>query len=112
MRYIILLFVICSYSCQSTTAQNIEDDIRKDQEFQELLKKVEENNRATILAQDNASKMQTQIVKQTANNIVTLKEENKDLKVELNEVKIKFDSINNDWGDSINILPISHYKKN
>lgn len=108
MRYIIALFVICSYSCQSTTAQNPSNDIREDQEFQNLIKKVEENNQATILVQDNASKMQTQIVKQTANNIITLKEENKDLKIELNEVKIKLDSVSADTIVPFRILPISH----
>lgn len=119
MKSIWLFFaMLCAFlmlglaSCQGLTAQKANDDIHKDEEFQNLLKNVEENNRATISVQNGVSKQQTQMVKEVAFSIINLKEENKDLKIELNVVKEKLDSVNNDTPISFIILPISSKKDN
>jgi hypothetical protein len=109
VRYFLLIFL---FGCQSITAQKESDTAKKDREFQDLLLKVEENTKASAKVQEQASKKQTQIVTETVSKIVTLKEENKNLKVELNEVKIKLDSVSSDTFVPFKLLPISHYKKN
>ena len=90
MRYFLLIFL---FGCQAT-AQNESETAKKDREFQNLLLKVEENTKASAKVQEGASKKQSQIVTEAVNTIITLKEENKDLKTELNEVKVKLDSAN------------------
>ena len=96
------------------TAQNESETAKKDREFQNLLSKVEENTKASAKVQEEASKKQTQIVTETVSKIITLKEENNDLKIELNEVKIKLDSVANDSANEFILLPIaalSNHKK-
>jgi seryl-tRNA synthetase len=90
VRYFLLIFL---FGCQAT-AQNESDTAKKDREFQNLLLKVEQNTQASAKVQKDASKKQSQIVTEAVNTIITLKEENKDLKTELNEVKVKLDSAN------------------
>jgi seryl-tRNA synthetase len=106
VRYFLLIFL---FGCQAT-AQNESETAKKDREFQNLLSKVEENTKASAKVQDEASKKQTQIVTETVSKIITLKEENKDLKTELNEVKGKLDSVSTDMGIPIKLLPISPKK--
>ena len=77
MRYFLLIFLV---GCQSITAQKESDTAQKDREFQNLLLKVEENTKASAKVQEQASKKQSQIVTETVSKIITLKEENKDLK--------------------------------
>jgi esterase/lipase len=88
VRYFLLIFL---FGCQAT-AQNESETAKKDREFQNLLSKVEENTKASAKVQEQASKKQSQIVTEAVNTIITLKEENKDLKTELNEIKTKLDS--------------------
>jgi seryl-tRNA synthetase len=102
MRYIWFIFLL---GCQ-LTAQNPDPTIKEDQAFKDLLQKVESNNKLSALVQEQASKKQTQIVTQTINKIVELKEENKDLKVELNETKAKLDSVSVDTLVPFVVLPI------
>ena len=111
MRYFLLILLV---GCQGITAQKESDTAKKDREFQSLISKVEENTKASAKVQADASKKQTQIVTETVSKIVTLKEENKDLKIELNEVKIKLDSVSNDTATEFILLPIaalSNHKK-
>ena len=103
MKYWFILFL---FGCQ-LTAQKPDPSLKEDQAFKELLQKVENNNKLSALVQEQASKKQTQIVKQTITKIVELKEENKDLKVELNEVKVKLDSVSTDTIMPFVLLPIS-----
>ena len=110
MRYFLLIFL---FGC-NVTAQNESETAKKDREFQNLLSKVEENTKASAKVQEEASKKQSQIVTETVNKIVTLKEENNDLKIELNEVKVKLDSVSNDTAYEFILLPItalSNHKK-
>jgi seryl-tRNA synthetase len=107
VRYFLLIFL---FGCQAT-AQNESETAKKDREFQDLLLKVEQNTQASAKVQKEASKKQSQIVTEAVNTIVTLKEENKDLKTELNEVKVKLDSANADTIIPFQLLPILPRKK-
>ena len=110
MKYFLLIFL---FGCQAT-AQNESETAKKDREFQNLLLKVEQNTQASAKVQEEASKKQSQIVTETVSKIITLKEENNDLKIELNEVKIKLDSVANDSANEFILLPIaalSNHKK-
>ena len=106
MRFILLIFL---FGCQAI-GQKENDNIKEDAEFKNLLNKVEANTQASGEVQKKASESQTKIVKETITKIVTLKEENKDLKKQLNEVKVRLDSVSTDMGISIKLLPISPKK--
>ena len=106
MRFILLIFL---FGCQAI-GQKENDNIKEDAEFKSLLNKVEANTQASSEVQKKASESQTKIVKETITKIVTLKKENKDLKIQLNEVKGKLDSVSTDMGISIKLLPISPKK--
>jgi hypothetical protein len=102
MRFILLIFL---FGCQAIGQQE-NDNIKEDAEFTNLLNKVEANTQASGEIQKKASESQTKIVKETITKIVTLKEENKNLKIQLNEVKGKLDSVSTDMGISIKLSPI------
>ena len=106
MRYFLLIFL---FGCQAI-GQKENDNIKEDAEFKNLLNKVEANTQASGEVQKKASESQTKIVKETITKIVTLKEENKDLKIQLNEVKGMLDSVSADMGIPIKLLPISSKK--
>tara|TARA_R110000868_G_scaffold301367_1_gene561829 strand:+ start:566 stop:892 length:327 start_codon:yes stop_codon:yes gene_type:complete len=106
MRFILLIFL---FGCQAIGQQE-NNNIKEDAEFRNLLNKVEANTKASGEVQKKASESQTKIVKETITKIVTLKEENKDLKIQLNEIKGKLDSVSTDMGISIKLLPISPKK--
>jgi len=106
VRYFLLILL---FGCQAT-AQNESETAKKDREFQNLLSKVEENTKASAKVQDEASKKQTQIVTETVSKIITLKEENKDLKTELNEVKVKLNIATADTIMPFVLLPIPRKK--
>lgn len=108
MKYILLIFLI---GCQ-VTAQNESEAAKKDREFNNLLLKVEQNTQASAKVQKEASKKQSQIVTETVSKIITLKEENKNLKIELDEVKIKLDSVANDTAYEFILLPIATLSNN
>lgn len=84
----------------------------KDKEFEQLMKDFNQTLSKNKEVQIKADKAKEAIVTQTVSKITEMKQEVNDLKTELNEVKIKLDSAGIDTGNSINILPISHYKKN
>ena len=79
-------------------------------EIAQIYVQVEENTKASAKVQEGASKKQSQIVTEAVNTIITLKEENKDLKTELNEVKVKLDSANADTIIPYVLLPIPRKK--
>lgn len=109
MKY--LAIIILFAGCTTIDAQD-DKALAKEREFDELVKKTSNNLNLSLSIQAEASEKQTKIVEQTVNKITTLKEQVVDLKTELKDVKEKLDSVSNDFGDSIIILPISHYKKN
>jgi hypothetical protein len=102
MKYLVFIFL---FGC-GVTAQGVSEESKEDQELEMLLKKAQSNiqNQATL--QDAASKEQKKIVKQTISQIVGLKEENKELKIELNETKAKLDSVSLDTLVPFQLLPI------
>jgi esterase/lipase len=100
MRYLIFIFL---FGC-TLTAQEPSKDLMKDAEFEQLLKKVEQTSIDGIKVQEQADKQQKTIINETINKIVSLKSE-------LNEVKSKLDSLDNDTGTKYILLPISDNKK-
>ena len=102
MRY--LLF-ICLFGC-GVTAQGVNEESKEDQELDMLLKKSQSNIQVQATLQDAASKEQKKIVTQTISQIVGLKEENKELKIKLNETKAKFDSLSFDTLVPFVLLPV------
>ena len=110
MRYLLFILLISLIGCESITAQKESESAKEDREFKALISKVEENTQASAKVQEEASKRQQAIVKETIIKIVTLKEENKDLITELNEVKIKLDSASADTIMPFQLLPIPRKK--
>ena len=102
IRFILLIFL---FGCQAIGQQE-NDNIKEDAKFKNLLDKVEANTHASSEVQKKASESQTKIVKETIIKIVTLKEENKNLKKQLNEIKGRLDSVNADMGIQIKLSPI------
>ena len=93
--------------------QEPNENVKKEQEFQELLKKSKEIQVKSEVAINVATEQSNKTITKAANTIVTLKEEVKELKQELNETKKKLDSTN-DVGNDIkfNLLPISGGEEN
>lgn len=81
---ILFLFVV---SCSDVASQQPSEEMKREAEFQEVLRKARETsakNRSIIKAADSQS---TQIITKTSEKITVLKEEVKELKQELNEIK-------------------------
>ena len=112
MKYLLIILIPIIYGCQTTTAQKVDESIKEDREFEELLSKVETNNKFSLKVQAQATKTQNNIVTQTVNKITTLKEEVTTLKIELNEVKATLDSVSSDTGVNFILLPIPKDKEN
>jgi seryl-tRNA synthetase len=111
MKYLLIILIPLIYGCQTTTAQKVDESVQEDREFEELLNKVETNNKLSLEVQAQATETQKKIVTQTVKKITTLKEEVTTLKTELDEVKATLDSVSSDTGVSFLILPISKDKK-
>lgn len=111
MKYLLIILIPLIYGCQTTTAQKIDPSIQEDREFEELLSKVEANNKLSLEVQAQATETQKKIVTQTVNKITTLKEEVSTLKTELNEVKAALDSVSSDTGSNFILLAIPKDKK-
>jgi hypothetical protein len=111
MKYLLIILIPILYGCQNTTAQKIDSSVQEDREFEELLSKVETNNKFSLEVQTQATETQKKIVKETVQNITNLKEEVTTLKIELNEAKAVLDSVSSDTGVNFILLPISKDKK-
>lgn len=111
MKYLLIILIPLIYGCQTTTAQKVDPSIKEDREFEELLSKVETNNKLSLQVQTQATETQKNIVKETVKNITNLKEEVTTLKIELNEVKAALDSVSSDTGSNFILLPIPKDKK-
>jgi glutamate mutase epsilon subunit len=79
---------------------------KEDKELQELLNDFHQTLSKNKEVQVKADKAKEAIVTQTVSKVAELKEETKALKTELNEVKIKLDSVGIDTGTNFNILAI------
>ena len=112
MKYLLIILIPLIYGCQATTAQKVDPSIQEDREFEELLSKVETNNKFSLEVQAQATETQKKIVKETVQNITNLKEEVTTLKIELNEAKAALDSVSADTGVTFILLPIPKDKEN
>lgn len=104
----LFIFTISIYSCQSVESQTISEEKKKEQAFQELIKKIEATKQESILSQENASKQEAKIVDGAVNKIVSLKQEVMNIKNELDEKNQKLNGILNDTGSKFKLLPISN----
>ena len=105
MKYLFILFLFgCSVSAQKTSEELIQE-----REFEQLMSKVTQTNNRSVLVQQAATKKEAELVTKAVATIVSMKEEIKDLKIELNEVKSKLDSVSIDTGGKFMLLPISNY---
>jgi hypothetical protein len=103
-----LPIILLLNACQVVESQTISDEQKKDQEFIELIKKIEVTKQQSIVSQDKATKQESKIVNGAVEKIVTLKEEVKTLKSELNEKNQVLNGIINDTGSKFKLLPISN----
>ena len=78
----------------------------EDKEFQQLMDEFHQTMSKNKEIQVQADKAKEAIVSQTINKVTELKQETIALKTELNEVKIKLDSVGVDTGSNFNILAI------
>lgn len=105
MKYLFILFLFgCTVSAQKTS-----EEAEQEREFQQLMSKVTETNNRSVQVQKAASKKEGELVTQTIATIVSMKGEIKDLKIELNELKNKLDSVSIDTGGKFMLLPIPNY---
>ena len=110
MKYLFVILIVCMYGCQNITAQSKDKTLEKDADFENLMKQVKNNDELTFKISADATNEQNQIVQETVNKIVALKEENKDLKEQLNETKAKLDIASIDTLIPFTISPISNKK--
>ena len=105
MKYLFILFLFrCSVSAQKTSEELIQE-----REFEQLMSKVTQTNNRSVLVQEAATKKEAELVTKAVATIVSMKGEIKDLKIELNEVKSKLDSVSIDTNGKFMLLPISNY---
>jgi len=105
MRCLILLIFFTS--CQAMT-QNISKEQKKEVDFEQMIKEVDNQNKLTTQAQLAATKKESAIVKETVNKIIDLKEQVFNLKAELNVFKANSDSILADTNNKFKLLPIPY----
>lgn len=109
------IFVMCLFicSCQFITGQKVDEQQKKDAEFEVLINKVKATNEQSADVQKKASEKASSIVTNTVKKITDLKQEVNNLKSELNEVKAKLDVANTiDTGSKFVLRPISSNQKN
>ena len=105
MKY---LFIIFLFGC-SVSAQKTSEELIQEREFEQLMSKVTQTNNRSVLVQEAETKKEAELVTKAVATIVSMKGEIKDLKIELNEVKSKLDSVSIDTGGKFMLLPISNY---
>jgi len=108
MKYLLFIFLM---GC-TASAQNQNEDLKEDIEFQKLMNKVTQTNDLSVQVQAKASKKEAELVTKAVATITELKQEVKILKTELSEVKATLDSVSNDTGISFKLLAIPDNKKN
>jgi hypothetical protein len=100
-----LIFLILFTSCQAMT-QNVNKEQKNEADFEEMIKKVDNQNKLTTQTQVAATKKESAIVNETVNKIVDLKEQIFNLKAELNVFKANSDSALADTNNKFKLLPI------
>jgi len=112
MRALIVIFGLFLASC-IIVGQQPSEETKKDSEFIELMKKAKQTQEVNKIAIQTADQKTGEINTKTANQIVSLKAEVKQLKSELNEANKKLDSIDTPTNDiKFELLPIPSGKEN
>jgi TolA-binding protein len=93
-------------SACTAVSQQPSEEMKKEAEFQEILRKTDSVRAANKAAIEAADKKTGEIITKTAEQIVSLREEVKELKQELNETSIKPNS-----GSKFKFLPITDDSK-
>jgi uncharacterized membrane protein len=107
MKYISIILILFSLGCTQVISQQPNEDMKKQKEFEEVLKKAKLQREKNLEVIKEADKKTQSTIKQTTEKIVTLKQEVKELKQELNE--INFD---NNSSPKFKFLPISDSSEN
>lgn len=102
MKYFIFILIVFLYACTGSTAQSPSKDMQDQKEFEALLNKVTETQKATLEVQKEAEEKQKKIVEKTITQIV-------ELKTEINELKKELNSITNDTASKFKLFAISDY---
>jgi RNA processing factor Prp31 len=100
MRFLYLFLIIALVGCTRSTGQSPSNDLKEEQEFQEMMKKTQQTAELSTETQKKATEKEAQIVNQTIEQIV-------DLKSEVNALKKELNSIHSDTSVKFNLLPIS-----
>jgi seryl-tRNA synthetase len=108
MKYLLFIFLM---GC-TASAQNQNEDLKEDIEFQKLMNKVTQTNDLSVQVQAKASKKEVELVQKAVETIKELKSEVTILKTQLNDVKATLDSVSNDTGVSFRIYAIPNNKEN
>lgn len=96
------------YSCSDSIGQLPSEEMKKEQEFNELMKKVNETRAKNAQIISDVSEKTNQIVEKTSETISSLKEENKKLKKEINETGKKYYPIDDTISDiKFTLRPVS-----
>lgn len=103
--FLILLFSGMLFIGQKTKSPIVVND---DKEFEQLMKDFHQTMAKNKVVQQKADSTKDVIIVETSKKIIELAQENKELKIELNEVKDKLDNLN-DTGRSFELLPISDH---
>lgn len=106
MKATILTFVFSGMLVVGNKVVNKPEVIQRDKEFEELMKDFNQTLSKNKEVQVQADKAKEAIVTQTVSRVAQIKQEVKALKTELNEVKIKLDSVGVDTGSSFSIFAI------
>ena len=89
MKYLFFLFLTgCTLSAQQQNAEQ-----QKDAEFNKLIDNANQNQSTFKKVHSKAEAKEKRIVAQAINKIGTLKEEVKDLKSEISQMKIRIDTV-------------------
>lgn len=112
----VILFIGLSLilnSCSDTIGQLPSKELEKEQEFNNLMKKVNETRAKNQTIISSVDKKTTEVIEKTAETISTLKEENKKLKNEINETGKKYYPIDDTVsGIKFTLRPVSNGKEN
>ena len=112
MRISTVIFAFFLGGC-TLVGQQPSEETKKDSEFIELMKKAKQTQEVNKVAIQAADQKTGEIITKTANQIVSLKAEVKQLKSELNEANKKLDSIDAPIGNiKFELLPVSSGKEN
>lgn len=106
MKATILTFIFSGMLVIGNKIVDKPEVIVQDKEFEKLMNDFNQTLSKNKEVQVKADKAKEAIVTQTVSRVAEIKQEVKALKTELNEVKIKLDSVGVDTGSSFSILAI------